>query len=265
MFPGCRTDSEWRAGYGRPGDPAPGPDAAIPARRDVNATRSVHGRMLWSRADDLIRILEDRTIQFPIFPVVLGQGLLRQLLRLAVIFEDAQEEFYVLGFEKIEAKAEANHGSDHGDRLVCLPDFAGSRAPLPLDLLPPKLGPVPRLSRGVFPEVDSVTQPVEVSSAPAEALDLVHDPKSGGQPRSVVADHRPVIVVETSQSGNLEPGETVLDRMIVDRDRGPQYPKPGIQRIHHTLRGHDGRGPPSCRVRWSISAPRPNQPRDPPR
>jgi hypothetical protein len=80
----------------------------------------------------------------------------------------------------------------------------------------------------IDPQIGWMVQPGSQDAGwiPDGELDIpVEDPKGRGQPRPVVADHRPVIVVEASQSGNLEAGETAPTRPIATA--GPGLRNPG--------------------------------------
>lgn len=152
-------------------------------------------------------MFKDRAIQLPVFSVVLGQRFSREFHRLAVPLKTVQEVFYVTRIEQVEAKAETDHRSDHGDRLVGTFDLVGGWVFLPFELILPEFGPFPGLVGGVFPEVDPMPQPVEVPSAPAEAFDAVDDPQGGRQSGPVVADDGSVIIVKSSQQGDLAQDE----------------------------------------------------------
>jgi len=171
--------------------------------RDVNPARCIHRRLVRVGVNDLVSILENRAIQLPVLPVVLREWFSDQFHESAVTIVGVQEMLDILWFEQVEAEAEADHGTDHRDRLVRPPDLVGGRVLFLFELIPAQLSPSFGLLRRVLPKVDTVPQPVKVAAAPAEPLNPVDDPEGRGQIRPMIPDHRPMIIVKSGQRRHL--------------------------------------------------------------
>ena len=199
MEPGpeqARGVSDAELNVGVPSNPTATPNSSFAARWDINASHSIHRRDKLGFADNFVSILENSAIQLAVFSGIPGQGRTGQFNRLLIFQETAPNVLDVLGFQKIEAKPEADHARDDRQGFGRPPDILGRLPLFPAVLLLPEPGEPEGLSGRMLPEVDAPAQPVVILLAPAKAFDPVDDPERGRQPRAVVAHHRPVVIIK---------------------------------------------------------------------
>ncbi len=204
-------------------DPTSFPDPPIPSNRNIDAARGIHRHTLTRLANHLVSIFENSTVESSVFTSVCGEASVRRSHGVFVNLVTLHEVFYVLRLEQVKTKAQTDHACDHGQRLIRTPGLFGRGVPLPLILLLPDLGESERLHGRVFPEVDPVSQPIEVSPAPAEPFDSIDDPQGGGKAGAMIAHHGSMIIVEARHGVELGWALSVRRRPILsDRWTGRQ-------------------------------------------
>jgi hypothetical protein len=133
-------------------------------------------------------VIEHCTVELAMRPDVDGLLETQVFESLAHLPEVFLEDFHIAGIEEVEAIAQTDHGTDDGGIRVLLMDS----------------GPPPGLLESVFPEVHALAEPFVILVAIREGLSR-NQAFCRISVRTMISDHRPVVIGEVEGSRGHEP------------------------------------------------------------
>lgn len=183
---------------GVPRNPATVPNPLIAILWNVDSPCRVHLSSRFRLLDDSVSVLENGSVEFPEPTSVRRQRIARKFEGGTVGFVNLPNVVYVLGFGHVQTEAESDRTGHHRQPIrgtECL--FAGF-LPLLLQLLLTELCKGKSLPGGVFPEIHPAAEPIEIAIARRKLGNAIDQSQGYAERRSVVADHRSVVILEAS-------------------------------------------------------------------